>query len=85
MVILIYSLCAVTALVCTGLLLRGYYKTKYKLLFWAGLCFCLQTANNVLLVIDKAIVPSVDLLSWRLLIAVISLTLLIVGLIWDFE
>ena len=84
MAIFIYSLCAFTALLCSGLLLRSYHKTKYRLLLWAGLCFVLQTVNNTLLVIDK-LVPSTDFLTWRLLIALISMMFLIYGLIWDCE
>ena len=35
----IYALCALTSLVCSVLLLRGYSDSRYRLLFWAGLCF----------------------------------------------
>jgi hypothetical protein len=85
MVGLIYSLCALTALICCWLLLRAYRRTEYRLLLWGGLCFAGLTLNNVLLIIDKFIVPYVDLSTWRLLLALISVLVFLYGLIWDSE
>jgi hypothetical protein len=85
MVGLIYSLCALTALLCAWLLVKAYRNSGYKLLLWGGLCFAGLTLNNVLLIVDKFIVPYVDLSTWRLLLALVSSVVFLYGLIWDSE
>ena len=82
---IIYSLCAVTAAVCAWMLLNGYRSQKYRLLLWSGLCFVGLTLNNLLLVLDKVVLPEVDLSLWRLSVALIAMTILLYGLIWDRE
>jgi cytochrome bd-type quinol oxidase subunit 2 len=79
----IYGLCALAALLCAGLLLLAYRRSKYKLLLWSGLCFVGLTLNNVLLVFDKLVVPYYDLSLWRSATALVSLMVLLYGLIWD--
>lgn len=80
---LIYALCALTALVCAVLLLRAYRRTRMRLLFWSGLCFAGLTASNVLLVLDKIVLPLVNLSTARLGAALIALLLLIYGLVME--
>lgn len=81
---IIYSLCALTALGCAVLLLRGYRRSRYRLLLWSGLCFAGLTVNNLLLVIDKvALPPEQDLVVARTTVALISMIILLYGLIWD--
>jgi hypothetical protein len=80
---LIYSLCALTALGCTFLLLRGYRRSGHRLLFWSGLCFAGLTLNNLLLVIDKVALPGDDLSIARTGVALLSMAILLFGLIWD--
>jgi hypothetical protein len=82
---LIYMLCALTALLCAGLLLQTYRNTKYKLLLWGGLCFSFLTLNNVILVIDKVFMADVDLYALRLGSGLIAISILLYGLIWDAE
>jgi len=83
MAAIIYSLCALTALGCAFLLLRGYRRSRYPLLLWSGLCFAGLTINNLLLVIDKVALPDSDLSVARTLVALISMIVLLFGLIWD--
>lgn len=80
---LIYVLCAVTSLVCTWLLLRGYVRTRARLLLWSGLCFAFLSLSNILLYIDLEVVSSIDLSVLRAIPVVIALALLIYGLIWE--
>jgi hydrogenase/urease accessory protein HupE len=80
---LIYGLCAVTACLCAVLLLRAYAQSGYRLLLWSGLCFAGLTVNNLLLVLDKVVLPSVDLSAWRSLVALCAMLLLIYGLIFE--
>lgn len=79
----IYSLCALTALVCAWLLLQAYGRSRYRLLLWSGLCFVGLTANNILVVLDKAVFPGVDLSTVRLVVALIAIVVLVYGLIWN--
>ena len=83
MAALIYSLCALTSLVCALLLLRSYARTRFKLLFWSGLCFAGLTVNNVVLVLDRFVFTDVDLSTSRLWIAAAAIALLVYGLIWE--
>jgi heme A synthase len=80
---LIYALCALTASVCAWLLLRAYNRTRYKLLLWGGLCFIGLTLNNGLLVVDKLLLPDINLFTLRLTVALIALLVLLYGIIWD--
>jgi hypothetical protein len=81
----IYLLCALTALLCAWLLLKAYYRSRYKLLLWGGLCFIGLTLNNALVFADKLLVPHFDLLMVRLLVAFASVLVFLYGLIWDSE
>lgn len=83
MATLVYALCALTSLACAVLLLRGYASTRARLLLWSGLCFAGLAANNVLLLIDKRVVPTVDLSMWRSLPALAGVALLLYGLVWE--
>ncbi len=80
-----YALCAVAALFCAWLLLQAYRRSRYKLLLWGGLCFLGLTLNNALLIVDKVLLPYVDLFTWRLVAALVAMLVLLYGLIWDAE
>ena len=83
MATLVYALCALTSLACAVLLLRGYAASRARLLLWSGLCFAGLAANNVLLLIDKQVVPTLDLSLWRSLPALAGVALLLYGLVWE--
>lgn len=79
----IYVLCFVTSALCAWLLLRGFWRTRNRLLFWSGLCFCCMALNNITLVIDVGVFPEHDLIALRLIPAVLGICLLLFGLIWE--
>ena len=81
----IYGLCALTALLCTVLLLLAYRRSGYALLLWSGLCFAGLTANNLLLVLDKLVFTTVDLSIWRTSVALVAMAVLLHGMIWSTE
>ena len=83
MAAVIYSLCALTALLCAVLLLLAYARSRYRLLLWSGLCFVGLTVNNLLLVMDKLIFPFADLSGWRSMVALLAMVVLLYGLIFD--
>ena len=64
-------------------LLRAYGRTRTRLLFWSGLCFAGLTASNTLLVLDKIVLPLVDLSTARLVASLVALLLLIYGLVME--
>jgi hypothetical protein len=78
-----YSLCALTALLCAILLLRAYARTRTRLLFWSGLCFAGLTVSNLVLVVDRIVLPLVDLSTARLGVSLLALLLLIYGLVME--
>jgi hypothetical protein len=81
----VYMLCALTALLCAHLLLRTYRRSRYQLLLWSGLCFVGLTVNNLMLVLDKLVLPWIDLSTWRLVPALLGMLVLLYGLIWHAE
>ena len=83
MATLVYALCALTSLLCFALLVRGYLRTRARLLLWASLCFAGLALNNVILFVDVRVVPAVDLSAWRALPALAGVLLLVYGLVWD--
>lgn len=78
-----YAGCAIAAMVCAWLLLRAYLRSRFRLLLWGGLCFIGLTANNVLLLVDKVVLPAVDLSLIRLSIGLVALLVFLAGLILD--
>ncbi len=82
-ILLVYVLCALTSAACAVLLLRAWRRTRQRLLLWSGLCFTGLALNNVLLVIDERMVPETDLSLVRTLPALVGVSLLLYGFIWD--
>jgi hypothetical protein len=87
----VYILCALTSLTCALMLLRGYSRSGARLLLWSGFCFIFLFLYNILLLVDKVMLPDQDTLFgvhfvlWRGAVALIGVILLLVGLIWDGE
>jgi hypothetical protein len=80
--VLVYALCASAALLCTLLLVRGYLKTRTRLLFWSAVCFGCLTVNNLLVITDLVIFPGVDLAIWRTVSALVGVSVLLFALLW---
>ena len=77
----IYGLCGILACATAWLLLRGYRRSGYRLLLWVGLYFALSTFNNGLLMLDKVMLPDIDLSLWRHGVALVAVVVLLIGLI----
>jgi len=80
---IVFGLCALTAATAATLLLRGYLRTRFRLLLWSGLCFVGLTANNVLLILDRLVFVALDLSTWRLALGLGSVLLLLFGMILE--
>jgi hypothetical protein len=74
---------ALTVGLCAVLLLRAWGRVRRRLLLWSGLCFAGLTLANLLLLVDRAIGPGVDLYSTRLSVAALSLLVLVFGLVFE--
>jgi hypothetical protein len=83
MAVVVYALCALTALTSAYLLLRAYMRGKFRLLLWSGICFAGLASTNILLGLDKLVFTTVDLSVWRSAISLVSMLVLLYGLIWD--
>jgi hypothetical protein len=79
----IYLLCTLTSLACAWLLLSRYRDNGHRLLFWSGMCFSWMTLNNLILMFDKVVFPDVDLLTLRQGSALIAVSMLVYGLIYE--
>jgi Family of unknown function (DUF5985) len=79
----VYFLCGVTSFCCAFMLLRGYRRTRSRLLFWSCACFLCFALTNILLFVDLVLVPDVDLLLLRNSITLLGLLMLLYGMIWD--
>lgn len=80
---IVYVLCALTSVMCAGLLLRSYLGNRSKLLLWSTLCFVGLALNNVFLFIDLVIVPDIDFQWVRSGSATLGLATLVIGLVWE--
>ena len=78
---IVYMLCALTSFACTGLLWRGYLRTRLLLLFWSGAAFLAFTVANILLFLDLVLFPGFNLLIWRQAVTLAGVVLLLYGLI----
>jgi hypothetical protein len=87
----VYLLCAATSLACAVLLLRGYRRNRARFLLWSSLCFACLAVNNLILFVDKVVLPDVsgflgvEFAIWRSSVAIVGLALLLYGLVWDAE
>lgn len=81
----IYLLCALTAFTCSWMLLSNYFQRHHRLLLWSGLCFAGLFLNNLFLVFEELLFRDMDFSTWRLLVVLIALLLLLYGLIWEEE
>lgn len=92
MVEAIYILCALTSIACAVMLFRGFGRTGSRLLLWSGVCFAFLGLNNAMLFLDRVIYPDnelifagVSVIVWRSVAAVLGISVLIYGLVWDTE
>ncbi|HEY9009971.1 MAG TPA: DUF5985 family protein [Devosia sp.] len=81
----IFALCLLACVICAFLLLRGYARGGARLLLWTGGCFVLLSANNLLVILDIVVFPSLELQGWRHAASLAAVTVLLVGLVWESE
>jgi len=79
----IYALCAITSIACAALLMRGFVRTRARILLWSSFCFAGFAVNNALLVVDLVILPQVDLSVERAVVALAGLAPLVFSMVWE--
>ena len=79
----VYLLCMLTSAFCAVLLLREYRRTQARLLLWSSLSFTGWALNNALVFADMVMLPGLDLSLIRAVVALIAVSLLLYGLVWD--
>ncbi|HVM27487.1 MAG TPA: DUF5985 family protein [Mycobacteriales bacterium] len=83
MAAVVYLLCALTSLLCAVLLLRAWAASRQRLVLWTGLGFAGLAGNNLLLLIDRSVLPDVDLQLLRDLSGLLAVSVILAGLIWE--
>jgi hypothetical protein len=79
----VYILCALTSLACAFMLWRGFTQSRARFLLWSSLCFIALATNNILLFLDRVVLPDVQgfwgtsFQNWRSAVALVG--------IWDAE
>ncbi len=81
----VYLLCFAASATCAILLMRGYAKSRARLLFWSGLCFILLAANNFVVILDMLVIRSTDFRTHRVLLSLAAVAVLLFGLVWPRE
>jgi len=82
---LVYVLCLLTCVVCAVLLIRSWFKTRTRLLLWIAVSFVFLAVNNAFLFADVVLFPAYDLSAFRQLAALIAVSILVFGLVWEAE
>lgn len=83
---LVYMFCFITCAICAALLVRSWFKTRTRLLLWVAISFSFLAVNNFFLFADTTLTPAeLDLSPFRAASAVIGVSILIFGLIWEAE
>lgn len=81
----VYTLCLLTSAACAVLLLNAWRQTHSRLLFWTALGFAFLALNNLFLVADLVLLPTVDLWPWRQAASAAAMAVLLYGFIWEAE
>ena len=81
----VFILCLLTSTVCAGLLTRAYLRSRARLLLWTALSFVCLAVNNLFLVADMVVFPTVDLWIYWQIAAGAAISVLFYGFVWEAE
>ncbi|HZS63406.1 MAG TPA: DUF5985 family protein [Xanthobacteraceae bacterium] len=82
---IVYFLCFLTSAGCGWLLVRGYLRTRTKLLLWTAACFVLLALTNFFLVLDLDLLTTIDLRFLRISASLAAVATLLYGFIWELD
>jgi hypothetical protein len=81
----VYLLCLITSIACAALLVRSYMRSKARVLLWSAACFVLLAVNNLLVVADILVFPTIDLADFRNVSSLAAVATLLYGFIWELD
>jgi hypothetical protein len=81
----VYLLCLLTSAACGFLLVRAYLRNRSRLLLWSAVCFVLLALNNLFVVFDLLLLPTLDLSAPRLLSSLAAIAALLYGFVWEVD
>lgn len=79
----VYLLCLATSAVCAGLLARAWLRSRSRLLLWTAVSFAGLALNNLFLVADMVLFPTIDFWLLRQASSAAALGVLLYGFIWE--
>lgn len=83
---LVYVLCFLTSALCAVLLVRRHIAAPTPILLWSAACFVFLALSNLLVVVDRLVLPTeISLRTPRLVLTLIAVSLLLYGFIWEAE
>jgi Family of unknown function (DUF5985) len=81
----VYLLCLLASAACAGLLVRSYLRNRTRLLLWSAACFVLLALNNLFVVADMLLFPTLDMTLWRSLSSLAAVGMLLYGFISELD
>ncbi|HWF63893.1 MAG TPA: DUF5985 family protein [Rhizomicrobium sp.] len=82
---LVYLLCLTTSALCAALLLRSWWLSRSRLLWWTAISFIFFALNNLALVADTLVFTQISLWAYRFIPNLIGLCLLLYGFVWEVD
>ena len=79
----VFGLCFLTSALCAALLFRAYRRRPMRLLLSSAICFVFLAINNLIVILDIFAFPDVSLILLRHGAALIALSILLFGFIWE--
>ena len=80
---IVYGLCLLASLLCAWLLYRAWRQSRSRLLFWTATSFAFLALNNLFLVADLVVFPTVDLWLLRQAASLTAVAVLLYGFVWE--
>ena len=81
----VYVVSFAASLICAWLLVRNYVRSRTQLLLWSSLCFVCLAINNLLVIADFVVFPEIDFGVARQAAALIGISALLYGFIWEVD
>jgi Family of unknown function (DUF5985) len=81
----VYFLCFISGGLCAYLLFMAFFRQRRRLFLWSAVCFSLLAITNFLVFLDIIILPSINLLPYRLFASLTAVIVLLYAFIWEIE
>ena len=80
---IVYGLCLAASVLCAALLFRAWRHSGARLLFWTATAFAFLALNNLFLVADMIVFPTIDLWPLRQAASAAAVGVLLYAFIWE--